>query len=157
MKHEIMPVYDGKSRILILGSFPSEASRKQGFYYGHPRNRFWRVLSAVLGCDEPGGVEEKKRMLLEHGVALWDVIGSCTVTGSADSSIKDVIPNDLSLIFSAADIKAVYLNGSLAFSLYEKYGDRSVPYFRMPSTSPANAARSIDALIGAWSVIRCML
>ena len=157
MKHEIMPVYDGKSRILILGSFPSEASRKQGFYYGHPRNRFWRVLSAVLGCDEPGGVEEKKRMLLEHGVALWDVIGSCTVTGSADSSIKDVIPNDLSLIFSAADIRAVYLNGSLAFSLYEKYGDRSVPYFRMPSTSPANAARSIDALIGAWSVIRCML
>ncbi len=157
MKHEIMPVFDGKSRILILGSFPSEASRKQGFYYGHPRNRFWRVISGVLGCETPETVDEKKRMLLSHGIALWDVIGSCTVSGSADSSIRDVVPNDLSLIFSASDIKAVYLNGSLAFSLYEKYGAGAVPYFRMPSTSPANAAASLETLIEAWSVIRCML
>ena len=157
MKHEIEPVYDGNSRILILGSFPSEASRKQGFYYGHPRNRFWRVISGVLGCGTPETVDEKKRMLLSHGVALWDVVGSCTVKGSADSSIKDVLPNDLSVIFGAADIKAVYLNGSAAFSLYEKYGDGAVPYFRMPSTSPANASYSYEALLDAWSVIRCML
>ena len=107
MKHEIMPVFDGKSRILILGSFPSEASRKQGFYYGHPRNRFWRVISGVLGCETPETVDEKKRMLLSHGIALWDVIGSCTVSGSADSSIRDVVPNDLSLIFSASNTVSV--------------------------------------------------
>ena len=107
MKHEIEPVYDGNSRILILGSFPSEASRKQGFYYGHPRNRFWRVISGVLGCGTPETVDEKKRMLLSHGVALWDVVGSCTVKGSADSSIKDVLPNDLSVIFGAADSDSV--------------------------------------------------
>ena len=155
--HPIPPFYDKESKILILGSFPSVKSREQKFFYGHPQNRFWKVLAQVFTDEVPNTVPEKKAFLKKHHIALWDVIGSCTVTGSADSSIKDVIPNDLSLIFSAADIKAVYLNGSLAFSLYEKYGDRSVPYFRMPSTSPANAARSIDALIGAWSVIRCML
>lgn len=157
MKHEIPPVYDGNSRILILGSFPSEASRSAGFYYGHPRNRFWRVISAVLGAKTPADTDAKIRMLLKNGIALWDVIGSCTVTGSADSSIKDVVPNDLSVVFRAADIRAVYLNGSLAYSLYKKYGTSDAPYFRMPSTSPANAACSFDRLVSEWSVIRCML
>ena len=157
MKHEIQPVFDGRSRILILGSFPSEASRKQGFFYGHPNNRFWRVLSAVLEEQTPQTVPEKREMLLRRGVALWDVIGSCEVSGSADSSIRDVRPNDLSPILAGSGVKAVYLNGRLAYSLYEKYGKSDLPYFYLPSTSPANAAYSFERLIGEWSVIRCML
>ncbi|MBO4868874.1 MAG: DNA-deoxyinosine glycosylase [Clostridia bacterium] len=157
MKHEIAPVYDGKSKILILGSFPSEASRKQGFFYGHPNNRFWRVLSAVLEEPVPQTVAEKREMLLKNGVALWDVIGSCEVDGSADSSIKDASPNDLSPILSGSGVRAVYLNGRLAFSLYEKHAAPDLPYFYLPSTSPANAAYSLDRLVAGWSVIRCML
>lgn len=157
MKHEIAPVYDGKSKILILGSFPSEASRKQGFFYGHPNNRFWRVLSAVLEEPVPQTVPEKREMLLKNGVALWDVIGSCEVTGSADSSIRDASPNDLSRILSGSAVRAVYLNGRLAYRLYEKYAVPGLPFFYLPSTSPANAAYSLDRLVAEWSVIRCML
>ena len=154
MKHEIDPVYNENSKILILGSFPSEASRACGFYYGHPQNRFWRVLPRVLGKTLDGGKEEKIRFLLENNIALWDVIGSCTVTGSSDSSIKDVTPNDITPILNIADIKAVYLNGKLANRLFEKYVKCEIPHICLPSTSPANAAYSVDRLISEWSVIR---
>ena len=105
--HPIPPVYDSRSRVLILGSFPSVKSREEGFFYGHPQNRFWRVLSAVLGCSVPLSVEDKKRMLLQHRVALWDVIASCEITGSADSSIKNAVPNDLNVILGGAPIEAI--------------------------------------------------
>ena len=157
MKHEIDPVYDKNSKILILGSFPSEASRLSGFYYGHKQNRFWRVLSAVTGKPCGDGKEEKIRFLLDNSIALWDVIGSCTVTGSSDSSIKDVIPNDITPLLDFANIKAVYLNGRLANKLFEKYIKCSLPHFCLPSTSPANAAYSLDRLIKEWSVICCNL
>ena len=157
MKHEIDPVYNENSKILILGSFPSEASRTCGFYYGHPQNRFWRVLPRILGKTLDGGKEEKIRFLLDSNIALWDVIGSCTVTGSSDASIKDVIPNDITSIMKTADIKAVYLNGKLANRLFEKYIKCDIPHLCLPSTSPANAAYSLDRLIKEWSVICCNL
>lgn len=157
MKHEIDPVYDRNSKILILGSFPSEASRSAGFYYGHKQNRFWKTLSAAVGKSCGDGKEEKTKFLLDNNIALWDVISSCTVTGSSDSSIKDVIPNDITSILDTADIKAVYLNGKLANKLFEKYIKCDIPHYCLPSTSPANAAYSLDRLISEWSFICCNL
>ncbi len=155
MKHEIEPVYDKNSKILILGSFPSQASRAAGFYYAHKQNRFWRVLPLVTGRECGETKEEKTRFLLENNIALWDVIASCTAVGSADSSIKDAVPNDISKITDAADIKAVYLNGRLAAKLYGKYIKSDIPHFYLPSTSPANAAYSLERLVSEWSVICC--
>ena len=154
MKHEIAPVYDKNSKILILGSFPSEASREVGFFYGHPNNRFWRVLSRVLEDEAGNSAEEKKAFLLKHDIALWDVIASCTVTGSSDASIRDAVPNDITPIISSADIKAVYLNGKLANRLYEKYIKCDIPHLCLPSTSPANASYTLEKLCSLWSVIR---
>ena len=155
--HPFPPLYDGNSRVLILGSFPSVKSREQRFFYGHPQNRFWRVLAAIFGCHVPQTVEEKKTMLLSSGIALWDVIAACEITGSSDASIKNAVPNDLSPIFAAADIRAVYCNGTASYDLYQKY---ILPLTgrvaeKLPSTSPANAAWSLEKLIEAWSVIRC--
>lgn len=113
VQHEIPPVFDENSRVLVLGSFPSVQSRKAAFFYGHPQNRFWRVLSAVFGEPVPGDIPEKKALLLKHKVALWDVIASCDVTGSADASIKNVVPNDLSVLLSTANITHVYTNGQM--------------------------------------------
>ena len=149
--HPFPPLFDENSEILILGSLPSVKSREQMFFYGHPQNRFWRVLSSVLGCGLPITVDEKKKMLLSHGVAVWDVIASCDITGSSDSSIKNVTPNDLSKILSGADIKAVFTNGGTAHKLYRKYikekcGREDIP---LPSTSPANAAWTIEKLVAA--------
>ncbi len=135
MKHEIEPVYDKNSKILILGSFPSEASRAAGFYYAHKQNRFWRVLTLVTGGECGETKEEKTRFLLENNIALWDVIAS--------------------KITDAADIKAVYLNGRLAAKLYGKYIKSDIPHFYLPSTSPANAAYSLERLVSEWSVICC--
>ena len=118
--HPFPPVYDGASRVLILGSFPSVKSREQRFFYGHPQNRFWKVLAAVFGCALPQTIEEKIAMLLANGVALWDVIASCEITGSSDASIRNAVPNDLSPIFAAADIRAVYCNGATSYNLYQK-------------------------------------
>lgn len=156
INHPIPPIYDKNSKILILGSFPSVKSREAEFFYGHPQNRFWRVLAAVFESSVPQTVDEKKTFLLAHGIALWDVIGSCEVTGSSDSSIKDVIPNDLGEIFEVAVIKQIFVNGRTAEKYYnkymkEKYGREAVC---LPSTSPANAAWTIDSLIGAWKIIR---
>ena len=155
MIHNIDPVYDSHSQILILGSFPSVKSREQQFFYGHKQNRFWRVLAQVLDCAVPESVEEKRAMLLTHHVALWDVIASCEITGSSDASIRNVCPNDLSRIFNVADIQAIYTNGSKAYQLYQKYIfpiNRRKAY-PLPSTSPANAGYSLERLVEAWSVI----
>ena len=154
MIHPIAPVYDSHSRILILGSFPSAASREAAFFYAHPQNRFWRVLGAVFGADAPGDVPGKRAFLLAHGVALWDVCGECEVVGSSDASIIAVKPNDLSPIFRAAPIERVFTNGKKAHALYErhlaaKFGEDVC----LPSTSPANASWSFERLVAEWKKI----
>ena len=156
IKHEIEPVYDKNSRILILGSFPSVKSREAGFFYGHPQNRFWRVLAAVFASETPQTIVEKRRFLLSHGIALWDVIASCEITGSADSSIKNVIANDLSPILAAADIRQIFVNGKTAEKYYRKYTEAATgrAAICLPSTSPANAAWSMERLIAAWRSVR---
>ncbi len=149
--HNIEPVFDEGSEILILGSFPSVKSRETEFFYGHPQNRFWRVISAVLDCDTPVAVDEKKNMLLENHIALWDVIESCDIEGSSDSSIKNVKVNDFSRILAKARIKRIFANGGTAYNLYRRYVGGDI--VRLPSTSPANAAWTVERLTEAWSVI----
>lgn len=154
--HPIAPVYDGDSAVLILGSFPSVRSRKEGFFYGHPQNRFWKVLAAVFARSEPKTTAEKREMLLSCRIALWDVIASCDIIGSSDSSIRNVIPNDLSEILSHAGIRTVYLNGKTAEKYYRKYMVTAFQgkVFCLPSTSAANAAYSLEDLILEWRRIR---
>ena len=154
--HPFPPLYDENSRILILGSFPSVKSREQMFFYGHPQNRFWRVIAAVFNDRTPETIDEKKKFLHSHGIALWDVIESCEITGSSDSSIQNVKVNDLRRILLAADIREIYVNGGTAYKYYHKYTEpvlgRSA--VKLPSTSPANAACSLDRLVEEWSCIR---
>ncbi len=154
--HTISPVYDESSRILILGSFPSVKSRESGFFYGHPQNRFWKVLSAVFEDSLPQTNEEKTAFLKRHHIALWDVIASCEIRGSSDQSIKNAVPNDLSIILENAQIQTIFTNGGTATRLYARYlqkmtGQEAVS---LPSTSPANAAYSLSALTDAWKRIR---
>lgn len=155
-QHLFPPLYDENSKVLILGSFPSVKSREQMFFYGHPQNRFWRVVSAVFGCDLPVTVEQKRKMLLDNGIAVWDVIASCEITGSSDSSIRNVTANDLGVILDAADIKQIFVNGKTAEKYYNKYLRASVgrEAVCLPSTSPANAAWSIEKLVEAWRIIK---
>ncbi len=153
--HPIAPVFDANSRILILGSFPSVRSREQGFFYGHPQNRFWRVTAAVFHAQTPLTVAEKRAFLLQNGIALWDVIAQCEIVGSSDSSIRNAIPNDLSVILDAALIGAIFVNGGTAAKYYDRY---QLPRthrnaVRLPSTSPANAAWSMERLTAAWQII----
>ena len=153
--HTIEPVYNSDSRVLILGSFPSVKSREQQFFYGHPQNRFWWVVAGVFDCPVPQNVPEKKALLLGHGIAVWDVIASCTISGSSDASIRDVVPNDISGILEAADICKIYANGAKSYELYQKYiypqTKREIE--KLPSTSPANAAFSYERLLEAWKII----
>ena len=153
--HPIPPLYDRQSRTLILGSFPSVKSREAQFFYGHPQNRFWKVLATVLGCPVPRTVPEKQAMLHAHHIALWDVIGSCDIEGSADSSIKNAVPNDLTPIFTTADIRSIYCNGATSHKLYQKHLARQTGRnaTKLPSTSPANAAWSVERLVEAWRQI----
>lgn len=153
--HEFGPVYSSASKILILGSLPSVKSREQQFYYGHPQNRFWRVLARVLGVEEvPDSIEKKRAFLLENGIALWDVIASCDIIGSADSTIKNVKENDMRVILDAADIRAVFVNGTKAYELFKRYCMASaalkIPLVKLPSTSPANAAWNVERLTTVW-------
>lgn len=152
IEHPIKPVYNQHSKVLILGSFPSVKSREEGFFYGHPQNRFWKVLSAIYQVKIPETIEEKKTFLLEHQIAVWDVIQSCHIVGSSDSSIKNVIPNDLNRILQQAAIEKIFVNGKKAQQLYEKYIQpvigREAIY--LPSTSPANAAWKLDKLVKVW-------
>lgn len=152
VKHTFEPVYNENSRILILGSLPSVKSREQGFYYGHPRNRFWKVLAKLLTCPEPETIEEKKTMLLERGIAIWDVIEECDIVGSSDSSIKNVIPAQIGRVFSTGQITAIYANGKTAAGLYRRYlmDDAGMDIIELPSTSPANAAYSLERLVQIW-------
>ncbi|MBP5330386.1 MAG: DNA-deoxyinosine glycosylase [Lachnospiraceae bacterium] len=154
--HPIPPIYDKNSEILILGSFPSVKSREEGFFYGHPKNRFWKVISAVFGENEPRTVEEKKTLLLRNHIALWDVIGSCDIEGSSDSSIRNVSPNELGTILECADIRQIYVNGQTAYKYYRKYSEEETgrSAICLPSTSPANAAWSLERLIEYWSCTR---
>ena len=155
MIHPIPPLYDNSSRILILGSFPSEKSRQVKFFYGHPQNRFWRVCASVFEEDVPETIQQKRDFLLRNHIALWDVIASCEIKGSADSSIKDVVPNDLGVILDAAPIERVFVNGRTAEKCYLKYIKPKTgrDAITLPSTSPANAAWSLERLIEAWRCI----
>ena len=154
--HPFPPLYDENSQILILGSFPSVKSREAMFFYGHPQNRFWKVTSRIFGAPVPETTDEKKKFLLSNKIALWDVIASCEIKGSSDSSIKNVVPNDLSEIFKKADIKHIFVNGKTAEKYYNKYtkdtsGKAAVC---LPSTSPANAAWTVERLVKAWEIIK---
>ena len=150
--HTFLPVYDESSKVLILGSFPSVKSREQGFYYGHPQNRFWKVMAAVLKCEAPKTIEEKKKMLLANHIAIWDVIDSCDIIGSSDSSIKNVVPADIAGMLPKTSITRIFANGKTAGNLYKKFSEEStgLPAVVLPSTSPANAAVSLEKLIEVW-------
>ena len=146
--HPFPPIYNSESRILILGSFPSVASRVQEFYYGHPRNRFWPLLAALLGEAVPHSIQEKKQMLLHHYIALYDAVTACTITGSADASMQSIIPADLSSIFKEAPIQAVFANGTKAYEVCIK--QIGISAVKLPSTSPANARFGFEDILEAW-------
>ena len=150
--HPFPPLYDERSRVLILGSFPSVKSREQRFFYGHPQNRFWRVLAAVFDETVPASIEEKKALVLRSRLALWDTIASCEITGSSDASITNVAPNDLRPILAAADIRAILCNGGTSYQWYNRLlRDALGREARLlPSTSPANARWTAEALTEAW-------
>lgn len=153
--HPFEPVWDGRSRVLVLGTFPSVLSRENAFYYGHPQNRFWPVLAAVFREAVPVTAADKRALLLRHGVALWDVLASCDLTGSADSSIRNPVPNDIAALLEKAPIRRVFANGQTAHALYRRWcepaaGMRAV---LLPSTSPANAAWTLPRLTEAWRAL----
>ncbi len=153
--HPFPPLYDERSEALILGSFPSVKSRENMFFYGHPQNRFWKLLALLCGEEVPVTIEEKTDLVLSRHLALWDSIRSCTITGSSDSSVRDVVPNDLSVIIDNSRVSRVFCNGALSYNMYMKYsfpatGIRAV---KLPSTSPANAAYSLERLAKAWEII----
>ena len=152
LSHTFEPVWNENSTVLILGRFPSVKSREEGFYYGHPRNRFWKVLAAVKGEEEPTSVDEKKEFLLRNRIAVWDVIASCEIKGSSDSSIRNVIVNDFSEILEKSKVSRLFANGKTAERLYKKYvlPETRVPITVLPSTSPANAAFSLEKLIDCY-------
>ena len=153
--HEFAPVWNRDSRGLVLGTFHSVKSREQGFYYGHPRNRFWKVTAALLKCRVPETVEEKKKMLLEGHIAVWDVIESCEIEGSSDSSIRNVKANDIGGLLEKSAVKAVFANGDKAYQLYCRYcrEQAGMDIVKLPSTSPANAAWQLEDLTRAWRVM----
>lgn len=150
--HPFAPVYNAQSRILILGSFPSVKSRQQMFYYGHPQNRFWKILADIFEQPVPETITQKKAFLLDHGIALWDVIGQCEIKGSADSTIKNPIPNDLEHLLAQTDIQTVFCNGRKSMQEFEKHQGKAIkikPIY-LPSSSPANASYSLLRLIEIW-------
>lgn len=152
LTHPIEPVYDKDSRLLFLGSFPSVKSREEGFFYGHPQNRFWKVLSVIYKEKKPETIEEKKAFLHRNHIAVWDVIQSCDIKGSSDASIQNVVANDLRVILEAAPIENIYVNGRKAEQLYKRYIQPEIGRSAvcLPSTSPANAAWSLEKLVEAW-------
>ena len=153
--HPFDPVVSPESRVLILGSFPSVKSREQGFYYGHPQNRFWRVLSELFHEPLPPTIEAKRDLVLRHSLALWDVIASCDITGSSDASVKNAVPVDIARVMEAADIQTVICNGALSGKLYARFLQplTGIEALVLPSTSPANAAWTLSRLVDAWGAI----
>lgn len=150
--HTFEPVWDEHSRILILGTFPSVKSRENQFYYGHPQNRFWKVIAGLTGRPLPETIEEKKALLLASRIAIWDVIASCTITGSSDSSIRDVTVNDIRGLLQKSNICYIYGNGAKACELYDRYvrEQTGMDIVKLPSTSPANAAFRLERLLEEW-------
>ena len=157
VKHTFEPVYDENSRILILGSLPSVKSREQGFYYGHPQNRFWKVLARLLEWEEPATIEEKKAMLLKNKIAIWDVLESCDIQGSSDSSIKNAVAADIPGLLKKTKIEKIFVNGTTAGKYYKKYiwPLTGVEAIVLQSTSPLNCRYDIEKLAENWSVILC--
>lgn len=155
IKHNIDPLYNNNSRILILGSFPSVKSREAHFFYHHPQNRFWKIIESLFN-EDCTTIEKKKKCLLQNNIALWDVIESCEIVGSSDSSIKNVKINDLTKIINESKIKTVFTNGKKSYQLYNKYcySETKINAISLPSTSPANAIYSLDRLIEEWSIIK---
>ena len=155
IQHPFPPLFSAESEILILGSFPSVKSREAMFFYGHPKNRFWPLIAALYGEAVPMSIDEKKRLILSHGLALWDSIASCDITGSSDASIRNAVPTDLSLILGSSGVKRIYCNGAASYRIYCRYQlERTgIEAVRLPSTSPANAAASFEQLLEAWKVI----
>ena len=155
-QHNIEPLYDKDSQVLILGSFPSVKSREQAFFYGHPQNRFWQVLANIFESEVPSTIEDKKCLILNNRLALWDVIAECEITGSSDSSIKNVIPNDIGKILADSNIKKIFVNGGTAEKYYIRLTEPIIgkKAIRLPSTSPANAAWSLEALCAEWRVLK---
>ncbi|NLO08583.1 MAG: DNA-deoxyinosine glycosylase [Clostridiales bacterium] len=154
--HPVSPVFNEESKILVLGTFPSVKSREGEFFYHHPQNRFWRVISSICNEKLPETIDDKKQLLLRNRIALWDVVQSCEIIGSADSSIKNVIANDIRPILKQADILRIYANGGRAYQLYNRYIYKNIKreIILLPSTSPANASYSLEKLIDIWSVIK---
>lgn len=153
IRHDFEPIYDSHSRILILGTLPSVKSREQQFYYGHPQNRFWKLLAGITGEEKvPVSIPEKTQFLLRRRIAIWDVIAECDIIGSSDSSIKNVVPTDLTRILDTAPIERIYANGTKAYELYRKYSYEKTgrEIVKLPSTSPANAAFQMDRLLSVW-------
>lgn len=153
--HNIQPIYNKQSHILILGSFPSVKSREAQFFYHHPQNRFWKILTTLYQEPPLTTIEEKKQFLLKHHIALWDVIESCEIKGSSDSSIDNVKVNDIQSILNSTNIQYIYTNGKKAHQLYQKY---CLPITHkedicLPSSSPANAQFSLERLIKEWNII----
>lgn len=149
---EFAPVCHENCRVLILGTAPSRKSREVGFYYGHPQNRFWKMLAAVTGEEIPQTIEEKKALLLRNHIALHDVIHSCDIIGSSDSSIRNVEPADLERILAVTGKIPILCNGGTAYKLYKKYQEKrlGIEALQMPSTSPANAAWRLERLVETW-------
>lgn len=159
VSHDFEPVFDENSKVLILGTFPSVKSRENQFYYGHPQNRFWKVIAGLTESEVPQTIEEKKKLLLEHGIAIWDVIESCDIIGSSDSSIKNVVPADIERVVANSKIQNIYANGGTAKKLYEKYSQKKTgrEIIGLPSTSPANAAYSLERLLECWQKVKKVL
>ena len=153
-EHEFGPFYTPESEILILGSFPSVKSREDAFYYAHTQNRFWRVLAHTYGEDTPIMLEEKTSLLRRHKLALWDVIESCTVDGSSDASIRDVVPTDIKSLLGVTHIERIILNGKTAERYFARFfSDIDLPVVTMPSTSPANAVWTLERLCESWGAV----
>ena len=154
--HPFSPVYDGESKLLILGSLPSVKSRENAFYYGHPQNRFWDVLAALYGAETPNTIDGKTDLLLANQIALWDVVFSCDIRGSSDSSIRNVVPNNLQIVLRNSKVRTIFANGKKAAALYQKYqfADTGIEIITLPSTSPANDVWTFERLCEAWKIIR---
>lgn len=153
VQHELAPVFDECSRVLILGTMPSPKSREQGFYYMHPQNRFWKMLSAVLGEPLPPTAEDRRQLCLRHNIALWDVLASCDINGASDSSISNAVPNDLRLIFGKCPIRAVFTTGKKAHELYRRFFPDLISDICLPSTSPANRTITEAEMLGAYRAV----
>lgn len=153
--HNIPPLFDKNSRVLLLGSMPSPKSRETRFFYGHPQNRFWRVLAAVFRTPLPQTIDEKRALCLRHHIALWDTIAQCDIKGASDSSIKNVIPNDINSLLKQTNITRIFATGGKSAALYRKWIEPQthMPIIQLPSTSPANAAWSLERLIEAYRVV----